>query len=118
MSTKGILFSIIGAILGILALTWVAQGNEFFLLTVFGSKMENARYNAFKKSQPYRDGTIKELRKLQVDYVNSSPEHKNTIGGIILGMLGEGDEDELPADLQAFISKLRQEQLNPVKAAR
>lgn len=117
MSTKGIVFSVIGGILGILALTWVVQGNEFFLLTVFGAKMENARYNAFKNSQSYRDGTVKELQKLRIDYINAAPDHRNAIGGIILGMLGDGDEATLPSDLQSFIAGLRQDQLKPAKAA-
>jgi hypothetical protein len=75
MSTKAIVFSVIGAILGVLALTWVAQGNEFFLLRVFGAPMENARYNAFKESQPYRDGLVSNLHNLQSQYVQADSDH-------------------------------------------
>jgi len=117
MSTKAITFSVIGAILGILALTWLIQGNEFFLLRVFGAPMENARYNAFKESQPYRDGLVKDLHNLQSQYVQADKEHQNALGGVILSTLGDSDESKLPPDLQQFISKLRQDQLKPAKAA-
>lgn len=110
MGTKGIVFSIIGGLLGILALTWVVQGNEFFLLTVFGAKMENARYNAQKESQPYRDGIVKDLYRLQADYVQADPSHKNALAGVILGTIGDGDEAKLPSDLQRFLDELRSQQ--------
>lgn len=119
MSTKAIVFSVIGAILGVLAITWVAQGNEFFLLKVFGAPMENARYNAFKESQPYLDGLVKDLYRLQSEYIQADDEHKNALGGVILSSVGAGDQDKLPLDLQSFISKLRsqQSQPKPAKAA-
>ena len=113
MSTKGIVFSVIGAILGILALTWVVQGNEFFLLTVFGAKMENARYNAQRESQPYKDGLVKEMYRLQTEYVQADPSHQNALAGVILGTVGAGDEEKLPVDLQRFLGDLRQQQNRP-----
>lgn len=84
MGTRAIVFSIIGVILGILALTWVVQGNDFFLLTVFGPKMENARYNAQKESQPYKDGLVKDLYRLQSEYVMADKSHQNALAGVIL----------------------------------
>jgi hypothetical protein len=111
MSIKAIIFSTLGVILGLLALTWVIQGNEFFLLTVFGSKMENARYNAQKESQPYRDGLVKEMRRLQTEYVQADPSHQNALAGVILGTVGAGDEEKLPIDLQQFLDQLRQQQV-------
>lgn len=111
MSTKGIIFSIIGGLLGILALTWVIQGNEFFLLTVFGAKMENARYNAQRESQPYKDGLVKEMYRLQTEYVQADDSHKNALAGVILGTIGAGDEDKLPLDLQRFLGELRSQQM-------
>lgn len=110
MSTKGIVFSALGCILGILGLTWVVQGNEFFLLTVFGPKMENARYHALKESQPYRDGLVKELYRLQTEYVQANDSHRNALAGVILGTIGDGDEEKLPADLKLFLADLRFQQ--------
>jgi hypothetical protein len=116
MSIKAIIFSTLGVILGLLALTWVIQGNEFFLFTIFGRKMENARYNAFKESQPYRDGLVKDLHNLQSQYVQADSAHQSALGGVILSTLGDSDESKLPSDLQQFILKLRQDQLKPAKA--
>lgn len=116
MGTRAIVFSIIGVILGILALTWVVQGNEFFLLRVFGAPMENARYHAFKESQPYRDGLVSNLHNLQSQYVQADAAHQSALGGVILSTLGDSDESKLPPDLQQFIAKLRQDQLKPEKA--
>jgi hypothetical protein len=103
-------------ILGILALTWVAQGNEFFLLKIFGAPMENARYNAQKESQPYKDGLVKDLYRLQADYVQADPSHQNALAGVILGTVGADDEAKLPSDLQRFLDQLRSQQVKvPVK---
>ena len=116
MSTRAIVFSIIGVILVVLAMTWVIQGNEFFMLRVFGAPMENARYNAQKESQPYRDGLVKEMRRLQTEYVQADPPHQNALAGVILGTVGAGDEEKLPLDLQQFLDQLRQQQVRiPVK---
>jgi len=116
MSTKAIVFSIVGMIIGILALSWVIQGNEFFLLRAFGAPMENARYIAQKESQPYKDGLVKEMRRLQTEYVQADPPHQNALAGVILGTVGADDEAKLPLDLQQFLDQLRQQQVRiPVK---
>lgn len=111
MGTRAIVFSIIGIIIGSLALTWVVQGNDFFLLTVFGAKMENARYNAQKESQPYKDGLVKDLYRLQSEYVMADKSHQNALAGVILGTVGADDEAKLPSDLQRFLDQLRNQQV-------
>jgi hypothetical protein len=51
-----------GALLGILGLTWVFQGNDFFLTRFFAPKYEQVRRETFENSKAYRDGMVQELR--------------------------------------------------------
>ena len=100
----------------LMLLSWTIEGHAFSLYKFWAPKWEDAKYETFKNSRPYRDGVVKELYRLQIAYTTADDAHKNAIGGMILGMLGEGDESKLPGDLQQFINQLRQQQLKPAKA--
>jgi hypothetical protein len=94
----------------ILGLTWVFQGNQFFLYKYFGIRTENVRREIFEQSKAYNQGMIQELENMQLEYIKAPPEGKKAMASIILHRASEFDQDRLPYDLKVFIAQLKQEQ--------
>lgn len=94
---------------GILGLTWVFQGNDFFLLKVFAPKYEAVRRETFEQSKAYRQGMVQELQSMQFQYVQADDAHKQALADIILHRAADVDPTILPADLSAFIQQLKSE---------
>lgn len=99
-------FAFLGLVI-ILALTWVFQGNEFFLYKVFAPKQEAVRREVFEESKAYNQGMVQELQNMQFEYEQASPEHKAALASIILHRAADYDVEKLPADLRSFISGLK-----------
>ncbi len=97
----------LGALLTILGLTWLIQGNQFFLLRVFGPAEEAVRRETFEQSKSYRQGMVQELQNMQVEYLKASPEHRQALRGIILHRTADFDAEAMPPDLRQFIRGLR-----------
>lgn len=101
---------VIGSIVAVLAVVWIAQGNDFFLYKVFAPKYEQVRHDTFKNSQAYNDGMLNELRHAQLEYEKASPAHKDAIGSIVSKQFASYDENRLPSDLRSFVQRLRADQ--------
>lgn len=103
-----VFFSILGVLVAILLLGWVIQGNDFFMYKVFAPKYEEARRETYEQSTSYIQGTIQELERLQVEYVNAPNESaKETVAAVILKRASGFPEDRLPSDLRIFINDLK-----------
>jgi hypothetical protein len=103
-----IVLACIGALVLILGLTWVFQGNDFFLYRIFAPKYEQARRETFEQSKAYNDGMAQELRAMQFQYLQADPAHQKALAGVILHRVAGYPEQNLPSDLRAFLSTLRQ----------
>ena len=101
---------IILSIVAVLALTWVIQGNDFFLYKTFAPKYEGVRRDTFEQSKAYQQGMIQELQNMQFEYVQATPEQKTALRSIILHRVADFPEEELPIDLRLFINGLKKEQ--------
>ena len=85
MSTKGIVVGIIGFFVLILALTWLFQGNDFFMYKVFAPKYEQVRREVFEQTRSFNQGMVQELQNMQFEYVKQTdPEAKKVMAGLIL----------------------------------
>jgi hypothetical protein len=104
---------VIGAVVGVLALTWLLEGNNFFLYKVFAPKMEAVRRETFEQSKAYNQGMIQELQNMQFEYAKATPAQQAGLAAIILHRTADYDENKLPMDLRAFIQKLRNERTAP-----
>lgn len=93
----------------LLGLSWIFQGNDFFMYKVFGLKYENTRREIFEQSKAYNQGVIQELQNMQFEYIKADEAHKNALASIILHRSADYDVDRLPADLRAFINELKRE---------
>ena len=102
--------SILGTIVALLAVIWVAQGNDFFMYKVFAPKYEAARRQTFEQSKAYNQGMIQELQNMQFQYEQADKAHKQALASIILHRAADYDESKLPIDLYQFIQKLKTNQ--------
>jgi len=102
-----IVSSVIGAIVFVLAIGWLATGNQFFLYKVFAPKTEAVRRETFEQSKAYRQGLVQELQNMQFQYEQATPEHKAALRSIILRRATDMPEDALTTDLRVFVSQLR-----------
>lgn len=89
-----------------LGLWWLIAGNEFFIYKVFAPRMESVRREVFEETKSYRQGMIQDLQNMQREYILATPEQQKALGYIILHRYADM-EDSLPADLRAFVAKIR-----------
>jgi hypothetical protein len=105
--------AVVGCLVVILAITWLVQGNDFFMYKVFAPQYADAQREVFENSKSYNQGMIQELQNLQVDYVKATPEQKDALASIILHRTADFDVNKLPSDLRKFIEQLRRERTEP-----
>jgi hypothetical protein len=96
-----------GFIAIILGVTWIFQGNDFFLYRYFAPKYEQTRRDVFEQSKAYRQGMVMELQSMRFQYEQASPEHKEALASIILHRSADFDPEAMPPDLRSFIAGLR-----------
>ena len=100
---------VILAIILILGLTWIGQGNDFFLYKVFAPKREEVRREVFEQTKSYQQGMVQDLRRMQREYVTADEEHKAALASVILHTAADFPEEEMPADVAQFINQLKRE---------
>ncbi len=97
--------STIVIIILLFALSWAIAGNDFFLAKYFNPKQEALRRETFEQSKAYRQGNAQEVRAMQMEYIEASPEHKAALRSVIIHRTA--DMTDLPPDLQSFVISLR-----------
>ena len=93
----------------LVGLSWLLMGNEFFLFKVFAPRVEQVRRETFEQSKAFNQGMIQELQNMQFEYVKADDDHKAALASIILHRAADYDESKMPADLAAFVRKLKSE---------
>ncbi len=103
--------AVIGILVAVLALTWIVQGNDFFMFKVFAPAYEQVRRDTFEQSKAYNQGMIQELQNMQFEYAKATPEQKEALASVILHRAADFnlDQPQVPADLRAFIAQLKRE---------
>ena len=83
--------------------------NQFgvFSYKFFGTQREAARHDIFKESQAYQDGKVQTLARYRLQYETADPRHRKAMRTLILTEASTADMDTLPADLVAFITRLK-----------
>jgi len=111
VSFGGFLARVIGATVALaivlLGLSWLVQGNNFFLYKVFAPQQENVRRQVFEGTKSYNQGMVQELQNMQFEYVKADEEHKAALASIILHRAADFPEDKMPDDLRVFIDELK-----------
>ena len=97
-------------LLGIFALGWMIEGNDFFMYKFFGPKREAVRREVFENTKSYRQGMIQELQNMQFKYIQADSSAKDALASIILHRAADFPKDDMPADLRSFIDGLKRNQ--------
>jgi hypothetical protein len=106
-ATVGLLLA---ALIVCLGLTWIVQGNDFFMYRFFGLRYENTRREIFEQSKAYRQGTVQEVQNMLFEYEQADEGHKAALASMILHRVADVPDDAMPADLRASIQQVREEQ--------
>lgn len=101
----------LAAFVVILAVSWVAQGNDWFMYKVFAPKYEQVRRETFEQTKSYRQGMVQELQNMQFEYVKANEEQKAALADLILHRAADFDLDDnrVPSELRSFVNQLRRE---------
>jgi hypothetical protein len=99
-----------GIVILVLGLTWLAQGNDFFMYRFFGIRYENARREIFEQSKAYRQGMVQELQNMLFEYEQADAKHQSALASIILHRAADVPDDAMPSDLRSSIQQLRQQE--------
>ncbi len=109
--------TVVGIVIGffvlIFGLTWIGEGNDFFLYKVFAPKRAAVERQVWEQSPNYIKTMVQELENMQVQYVQTKdPEAKATLAGVILHRASGFDlnNPDVSTDLRAFIEQLKREQ--------
>jgi hypothetical protein len=95
------------SIVGLLGISWVAEGNEFFLYKFFAPKNEQVRRETFEQTKSYNQGMIQEIQNMQFQYYQAKPEQQAMLADIILHRVADYDINLLPLNTRSFVISLR-----------
>ena len=108
-SKSRVLLWIVVAIIGVIALTFLADAVGIVDIDVFGTRAENARRHVYMQTQSYNDGMAQQLQRYQLQYqTEKDPMAKAAIRATILHMTAGWDGSRLDPGTSAFLEKMRQ----------
>lgn len=80
------------------------------VMRMYGTELESVKTDIYRENKSYVEGTIRDLRELQVDYAKATDSQKESLAGLILHRANELDWDRLPGDVRTFLNELKEEQ--------
>lgn len=89
-------------VLALLGVTWLAQGNDFFLYKVFSPRREAVRREVFENTPSYVNGKRQYLARLHHEWENADAGHREAICALARSEAATVDAALLPADLRAW----------------
>lgn len=102
---------IVAALACIVGLTMGGGALGLWQMQVFGARTENTRNNIYRHSTAHTEGTVRTIRRYQVEYLQATDEStKKAIATMVAREADNIDDDALPADLYRFVSDARSEQ--------
>jgi len=96
----------VAALVGIFGMTWLVEGNDFFLYKVFAPKREAVRREVYENTKSYTQGMRQELMNMQMSYIQADAEHKVALAYIIKRRAAEINPEDLTPELRSFIHSL------------
>lgn len=102
------LAAIAGILLMAISVSWIAEGDNFFLYRYFGPKQEAVRRQVFEQSHSYNTGMTQELENMQMQYLQADKEHKDALADLILHRAAgyNLNDPSVSNDLRGFIESL------------
>ena len=89
-------------LLALLAVTWLIQGNDFFMYKFFAPRYEAARREVFVNTPSYVNGKRQFLARLHHEWENADAGHRESICALARSEAATVDVKLLPSNLQAW----------------
>lgn len=102
----------------ILAVGWIATGNDFFMYKFFAPRQVEVQREVFEGSRAFNQGMVQELENMQFEYVKEKdPKAKEALAAIILHRASGYNLNDpiVSADLRSFIDGLKRDQTDSSK---
>ena len=101
----------LAALIGMLALVWLIQGNDFFMYKFFAPKYENVRREVFENTQSYVESKRQDLVKYRLEYMRAkTDEEKAALKFTIVQEFANFDETKLLSpELRDFLRQMKYE---------
>jgi hypothetical protein len=98
---------------GIIGLTWIIQGHDFFFYKFWAPKYENVKREVFENTKSYKQGVQQELTNAYTSYYKTgvSESERESIAAVALQQIADlPDEnfESLPGHLKKFVNMLRE----------
>jgi hypothetical protein len=97
----------VGVLILILGLSWIFEGNDFFLYKFFAPKQESVRRQVFENTQSYVQGKIQNLEQQCFAYHSADGAQKTALAGEIRNEASTIDVGKLPTDEQSCVAEAR-----------
>ncbi len=91
------------AIAVILALSWLFQGNDWFMYKVFAPKYEQVRRETYEQTKSYKQGSVQRLDSLCTQVADADQGHKPMINDVINHEFVEWNTEDVPMHLRACL---------------
>lgn len=90
-----------------LGLTWIIQGNDFFMYKVFAPKYEQVRRETYEQTKSYRQGSVQRLSELCKQVADTDDSHKVMLNDVISHEFAEWDLADVPTYLRPCLQSAR-----------
>jgi hypothetical protein len=99
-------FSVL-ALVVIMAIGWLAQGNDFFLYKVFAPKYEDVRRETYTHTRSYRQGSVQRLNTLCTQVHDADEGHKPMVKDVIAHEFADWNSEDVPDYLRGCLADAR-----------
>ena len=107
MKISNLIGVVLLALFAVLGITWIAQGNSFFLYKFFAPKQAAVERQVFENTPSYQLGMVQELRNYQDQWVTATADQRKAIAAIALHEAQDIPNDQLPSDVQQWLNQIK-----------
>lgn len=73
----------------IVGIAFGAPALKLQVMRMYGTELESVRTDIYRENKSYVEGTVRDLRELQVDYMKANDSQKEAIASLILHRANE-----------------------------
>lgn len=110
----GVIASVVGFFVIIMlfaALGFLGSAYQLALYSYFAPRYANVQRQVYENTHSYNAGMVQNLYEMMFAYNKTTdPNSKIAMRGVFLHTVADYDESKLPADLQLFTEKLKQDE--------
>lgn len=99
--------AVFAVLIGILALSWILQGNDWFMYKFWAPKYEAVRRETYEQTKSYRQGSVQRLNTLCTQIDAADDDHKSMLRDVVAHEFAEWDSADVPAYLRACLEQAR-----------